>query len=81
MVLRVSPSAAPPGGDADGGEVVTLDKRRRQVTIVEDAAKTQQEQSRLGVAAPKMFAFDQVYAHSDPQVGREIRTYDYYYCD
>lgn len=64
MVLRVSPAV--PIGEGEE-EVVTLDKRRRQVTLVEPQARQAQE-SRLGVAAPKMFAFDQVYTQKDPQV-------------
>ncbi|XP_068228581.1 uncharacterized protein [Palaemon carinicauda] len=62
VVLRVSPKITVTEGES---EVLTLDKRRRQVTLVEPQAK--QPQERVGVAAPKMFAFDQVYNQEDPQ--------------
>ncbi|ROT79339.1 putative kinesin-like protein [Penaeus vannamei] len=63
VVLRVSPAVSLAEGEA---EVVTLDKRRRQVTLVDPQTRQAQE-SRVGVAAPKMFAFDQVYTQEDSQ--------------
>lgn len=69
VVLRVSPAVSLAEGEA---EVVTLDKRRRQVTLVDPQTRQAQE-SRVGVAAPKMFAFDQVYTQEDSQVRRPAR--------
>lgn len=63
-MLRVSPKVKMGEGEA---EVVTVDKRRRQVTLVDPQTRQAQE-GRVGVAAPKMFAFDQVYTQDDPQV-------------
>lgn len=69
MVLRVSPAVSLAEGET---EVVTLDKRRRQVTLVDPQTRQAQE-SRVGVAAPKMFAFDQVYTQEDSQVSCLLR--------
>lgn len=64
MVLRVSPLVRLLENEA---AVLALDKKRRQVTLSDPLAPPPKD-SRFGVAAPKMFAFDQVYSQDEPQV-------------
>ncbi|KAF2350632.1 Kinesin motor domain [Trinorchestia longiramus] len=63
VVLRVSPLVRLLDHEA---AVLALDKKRRQVTLVDPLAPAPRD-PRLGVVAPKMFAFDQVYSQDDPQ--------------
>lgn len=65
VVLRVSPGVTLTESET---AVVTVDKRKRQVTLVDPPQARPDHESRVGVAAPKMFAFDQVYTQDDPQV-------------
>ena len=70
MVLRISPSVSMKEGE---NEILILDKRRRQVTLLEQPltkadSPGQENRPSVGVSAPKMFAFDQVYAKDEPQV-------------
>ncbi|XP_072154158.1 kinesin-like protein CG14535 isoform X3 [Bemisia tabaci] len=46
-----------------------LDKKRKQVTLCDPSLGDHPtpEDRRLGVAAPKMFAFDAIFSHQDPQ--------------
>ena len=49
----------------------SVDPRKKQVTLIDPsvaAGSAAPEGRRLGVAAPKMFAFDGVYDFDDPQV-------------
>lgn len=49
-----------------------LDKRKKQVTLYENAPSTSAssapEDRKIGVAAPKMFAFDAIFSQDDSQV-------------
>uniref|UniRef100_A0A6A7FY47 Kinesin-like protein CG14535 n=1 Tax=Hirondellea gigas TaxID=1518452 RepID=A0A6A7FY47_9CRUS len=63
VVLRVSPLVRLLEGEA---AVLLLDKKRRQVTLTDPLAPPLKHSS-IGVAAPKMFAFDQVYSQDDSQ--------------
>ncbi|KAL1117511.1 hypothetical protein AAG570_003830 [Ranatra chinensis] len=49
--------------------VLSVDSKRRQVTLYEPspAASCSPPDRRLAIAAPKMFAFDAVFSHEDPQ--------------
>ncbi|KAB7498610.1 hypothetical protein Anas_10874 [Armadillidium nasatum] len=60
--LRVTPSVLIGKGESS---IISLDKKRRQVTIVEPQNPATQD--RVGVSAPKMFAFDQIYSRDDDQ--------------
>ena len=62
VILRVSPGL----GDESDNHIVTLDKRKNSV-IVEDKNSTVHD-SRVGVAAPKIFSFDHVFSKTEPQV-------------
>lgn len=70
-MLRVaSPIAEPPPGVT---QFFSLDKRKKQVTLYDpalcgEAASTAPEDRKVGVAAPKMFAFDAIFSHDDSQV-------------
>jgi kinesin family member 26 len=71
-MLRVSsPVAEPPPGVTP---FFSLDKRKKQVTLYDpaalsvDAVSSAPEDRKVGVAAPKMFAFDAMFSHDDPQV-------------
>jgi hypothetical protein len=64
VVLRISPLVRLLEHEA---AVLSLDKKRRQVTLVDPLAPKPRD-TRLGVVAPKMFAFDQVYSQDDAQV-------------
>ncbi|XP_047741397.1 uncharacterized protein LOC108673440 isoform X2 [Hyalella azteca] len=63
VVLRISPLVRLLEHEA---AVLCLDKKRRQVTLVDPLAPPPRD-TRLGVVAPKMFAFDQVYSQDDAQ--------------
>lgn len=46
-----------------------MDKRKKQVSLCETApAATAPEDRKVGVAAPKMFAFDAIFSQDDAQV-------------
>lgn len=69
-MLRVaSPIAEPPPGVT---QFFSLDKRKKQVTLYDptlcEAASTAPDDRKVGVAAPKMFAFDAMFSHEDSQV-------------
>ncbi|XP_041988563.1 kinesin-like protein CG14535 isoform X2 [Aricia agestis] len=61
VMLRVG--AVGEGPFASGSQTFSLDKRKRQVTVCETTATD----ARVGVAAPKMFAFDALFSQDDPQ--------------
>ncbi|CAG9765421.1 unnamed protein product [Ceutorhynchus assimilis] len=66
VMLRVSNSIP----DTGGGGFFSLDKRKKQVTLVDPSilnGSTAPEDRRVGVAAPKMFAFDAIFSQDDSQ--------------
>lgn len=54
----------------DTASFLSVDKRRKQITLFDPALCGTQapEDRRVGVAAPKMFAFDSIFTHEDSQV-------------
>lgn len=64
-MLRVS-------GDHGASSVLSVDKKRRQLTLQEPGQASAEndgpEDRRIGVAAPKMFAFDGLFTSEDSQV-------------
>ena len=77
VILRVAKSAALSPLDLDtlGNQIFQMDRRRKQLTMydpsilrnnVQDPRVTLEER-KVGVAAPKMFAFDNVFTEEDPQ--------------
>ena len=73
-MLRVSSSVSMKG---DESSILTLDKRRRQVTLVEEPnlkinSPGEENRPSVGVAAPKIFAFDQVYDKDETQVNLNV---------
>lgn len=76
-MLRVASTAlaeSSTGGAAGGGSssFFSVDTRRKQVTLFDPAAcggaSSAPEDRRVGVAAPKMFAFDAIFTSDDSQV-------------
>jgi kinesin family protein 26 len=80
VVLRVargSSLASTPDGDIIGNQIFQMDRKRRQLTMYDPTAfRGQQpnsldsvtlEERKVGVAAPKMFAFDNVFTDEDAQ--------------
>ncbi|CAG9113929.1 unnamed protein product [Plutella xylostella] len=66
VMLRVG--AAGEGPFTSGSQTFSLDKRKKQVTLCEaSAAPVAPEDRKLGVAAPKMFAFDAIFSQDDAQ--------------
>ena len=71
MLLRVSP-----GGEAPGtSRVLNIDQRKKTVTLFDPGSgstnsqqNSNNEENRVGIAAPKMFAFDGIYTSEDSQV-------------
>lgn len=68
VMLRVG--ATGEGPFTSGTQTFNLDKRKKQVSLCENAAAatTAPEDRKVGVAAPKMFAFDAIFSQDDPQV-------------
>lgn len=55
----------------DSSSFFSVDKRRKQITLFDPAlcgGPSAPEDRRVGVAAPKMFAFDSIFTHEDSQV-------------
>ncbi|XP_072939240.1 kinesin-like protein CG14535 isoform X2 [Epargyreus clarus] len=66
VMLRVGASGE--GPFTSGTQTFSLDKRKKQVTLCETApAATAPEDRKVGVAAPKMFAFDAIFSQDDSQ--------------
>lgn len=65
VMLRVASTAE----DADGGgSFMEIDARQKQLTVYEpDTSLGPAEERRVGVAAPKMFAFDAIFSPDDSQ--------------
>ncbi|CAG9828079.1 unnamed protein product [Diabrotica balteata] len=72
VMLRVS-NPTPPGPGVDGGSYngfFSIDKRKKQVTLTDPSicnGSAAPEDRRVGVAAPKMFAFDAIFSQDDSQ--------------
>lgn len=67
-MLRVG--ATGEGPFSSGTQTFSLDKRKKQVSLCENVpnAATAPEDRKVGVAAPKMFAFDAIFSQDDSQV-------------
>lgn len=67
-MLRVGASGD--GPFSSGTQTFSMDKRKKQVSLYETAsgAAVAPEDRKVGVAAPKMFAFDAIFSQDDPQV-------------
>lgn len=74
MILRVAnkaegdeqPTAAATG---TGANFMSVDQKHRQLTLIDPNAPPASDGSRrVGVAAPKMFAFDALFTQEDTQV-------------
>lgn len=67
-----SSSCGAPGADTESSNsFFSLDKRKKQVTLIDPSAcngSAAPEDRRVGVAAPKMFAFDAIFSQDDSQV-------------
>lgn len=72
VMLRVSdPTGASPGESSCSNSFFSLDKRKKQVTLIDPSScggSAAPEDRRVGVAAPKMFAFDAIFSQDDSQV-------------
>ncbi|XP_064483793.1 uncharacterized protein LOC135396642 isoform X2 [Ornithodoros turicata] len=75
VMLRVCPaSTTASSAPGDGRSFLSLDARKKQVTLYDPSASTSSSPetpnataARLGVAAPKMFAFDAIFSQDDTQ--------------
>lgn len=72
-MLRVaSPHSSGSSPDTSGSySFFNLDKRKKQVTLLDPSVcngTAAPEERRIGVAAPKMFAFDAIFSQDDSQV-------------
>lgn len=72
-MLRVSNPSSNALQDPGAGSnnFFSLDKRKKQVTLVDPSVLNgtpAPEDRRVGVAAPKMFAFDAIFSQDDSQV-------------
>ena len=82
VILRVAKGSSlaiqSPDGDVVGNQIFQMDRRRKQLTmydptVIRGSGVNNQdnfvslEERKVGVAAPKMFAFDNVFTDQDPQ--------------
>ncbi|XP_074039347.1 kinesin-like protein CG14535 isoform X2 [Leptinotarsa decemlineata] len=71
VMLRISnPTSGSGGAPGSSNGFFSLDKRKKQVTLTDPSVcngSAAPEDRRVGVAAPKMFAFDAVFSHDDSQ--------------
>lgn len=68
-----SGSCTTPGGGS--ASFFSVDSRRKQVTLFDPAAcgsTATPEDRRVGVAAPKMFAFDAIFTQEDSQASTRV---------
>ncbi|KAG6455527.1 kinesin-like protein CG14535 isoform X2 [Manduca sexta] len=67
VMLRVGASGE--GPFTSGTQTFSMDKRKKQVSLCETAASAASapEDRKVGVAAPKMFAFDAIFSQDDSQ--------------
>jgi len=74
--LRVTKGAAgdeQPAATADPSNFMSVDKKHRQLTLIDPNAPPASDGSRrVGVVAPKMFAFDALFTQEDSQVIQNI---------
>ncbi|KAF0770943.1 kinesin-like protein KIF26A [Aphis craccivora] len=71
VILRVTKGAGDeqPAATADPSNFMSVDKKHRQLTLIDPNAPPASDGSRrVGVAAPKMFAFDALFTQEDSQV-------------
>ena len=79
VMLRVSnpsPNSVPDTGGSNN--FFSLDKRKKQVTLIDPTicnGSSAPEDRRVGVAAPKMFAFDAIFSQDDSQVSFKYLVY------
>jgi len=70
VMLRVCDNAE----EVNGG-ILGVDQRRKQVTLIDPGVTgptgITPEERRVGVSAPKMFAFDGIFSEDDDQVGHK----------
>jgi kinesin family protein 26 len=71
-MLRICDNAGDNGSGNNG--ILGVDERRKQVTLVDPGGTggpngITPEERRVGVSAPKMFAFDGIFSEDDDQVG------------
>lgn len=69
MLLRVAAS----GEVSQSSQVLSVDPRKKTVTLFDPGSAAppspaHTEETRVGIAAPKMFAFDGIYTQEDSQV-------------
>lgn len=74
-MLRVSDNNPTADGDKSASSYLSIDKKKRQVTLSEPTTQNAASQSSSGtqdrgpmVSAPKMFAFDALHTSEDSQV-------------
>ncbi|XP_071056035.1 kinesin-like protein CG14535 isoform X2 [Onthophagus taurus] len=70
VMLRVSTPTSNLGETGSTNGFFNLDKRKKQVTLIDPSACSglaAPEDRRVGVAAPKMFAFDAIFSQDDSQ--------------
>lgn len=75
VILRVTKGAGDeqPAATADPSNFMSVDKKHRQLTLIDPNAPPASDGSRrVGVAAPKMFAFDALFTQEDSQVIQNI---------
>ncbi|XP_025830846.1 kinesin-like protein CG14535 isoform X2 [Agrilus planipennis] len=68
VMLRVS--TLPSGSSPENSNFFSIDKRKKQVTLIDPSvcgSSPAPEDRRVGVAAPKMFAFDALFSQDDSQ--------------
>jgi len=78
VILRVTKDGAAGDGQSAaagaaepsaGGNFMSVDKKHRQLTLIDpNAPPASDGNRRVGVAAPKMFAFDALFTPEDSQV-------------
>lgn len=71
VILRVTKGAdeQPAATSEPSNNFMSVDKKHRQLTLIDPNAPPASDGSRrVGVAAPKMFAFDALFTQEDSQV-------------
>ncbi len=76
MLLRISPSF--PG---ETSSYLKIDQKKKQVTLYDPNAVSHvsQKYRRMGVAAPKMFAFDSIFEPDSSQVFYTFGKLEYFF--
>lgn len=77
-MVRVCPSS--PVSAAESSSFLKVDSRKKQVTIMDPAANSQQNQTQKrgssNQAPPKMFAFDAAFSHDASQVSHWFKCFE-----